>query len=194
MSSFANGGAGRGSDGGAGRGGNRGGGRPGRGRGRGGRRGGRGGRGRGRGGQRQDIQPISTPTGMGPMDVSRPATPVASSAAATFVSSTTMSYLTDSRFSDLPISNEAKRGIREDLGYETMTQVQVAAIGTCLAGEDVLAKAKTGTGKTLAFMIPAFEKIIKVPKARRSGISVLIISPTRELAQQIMTEGKAMLN
>lgn len=52
---------------------------------------------------------------------------------------------------------------------------------------DVLAKAKTGTGKTLAFLIPAIER---AAKDRNNGISALIISPTRELAQQIAAEAE----
>ena len=47
----------------------------------------------------------------------------------------------------------------EVFGYEFCTKVQAQAIPVCLSGVDVLAKAKTGTGKTLAFMIPAVEKV-----------------------------------
>jgi ATP-dependent RNA helicase MSS116, mitochondrial len=59
----------------------------------------------------------------------------------------------------------------------------------CLTGVDVLAKAKTGTGKTLAFLIPSVERTVKRTAAQRAqSVSVLIISPTRELAQQIHDE------
>ena len=75
------------------------------------------------------------------------------------------------------------------LGYEFMTKVQSETIKVSLTGSDVLAKAKTGTGKTLAFLIPAIELAARVPPQQRAGkISVLIISPTRELAQQILDE------
>lgn len=60
-------------------------------------------------------------------------------------------------------------------------------------GHDVLAKAKTGTGKTLSFLLPAIEGVASVPRARRRGISVLVISPTRELAQQIADEANQVL-
>ena len=60
-------------------------------------------------------------------------------------------------------------------------------------GHDVLAKAKTGTGKTLSFLLPAIEGVARTPRAQRRGISVLIISPTRELAQQIADEAKQVL-
>ena len=53
----------------------------------------------------------------------------------------------------------------------------------------MLAKAKTGTGKTLAFLIPSVERTVKRTAAQRAqSVSVLIISPTRELAQQIHDE------
>lgn len=57
-----------------------------------------------------------------------------------------------------------------------------------LEGVDVLAKAKTGTGKTLAFLIPVIERAAK--RGNGKGVSGLIISPTRELAQQIAAEAQ----
>lgn len=60
-------------------------------------------------------------------------------------------------------------------------------------GGDVLAKAKTGTGKTLAFLLPVVEAVAKMPRNERGGFSALFISPTRELAQQITDEAKQVL-
>lgn len=60
-------------------------------------------------------------------------------------------------------------------------------------GHDLLTKAKTGTGKTLAFLLPAIESVARTPRSQRQGFSVLIISPTRELAQQITDEAKQVL-
>lgn len=60
-------------------------------------------------------------------------------------------------------------------------------------GHDVLAKAKTGTGKTLSFLLPAVEGIARTPRQQRRGLSALIISPTRELAQQIADEANQVL-
>lgn len=57
----------------------------------------------------------------------------------------------------------------------------------------MLAKAKTGTGKTLSFLLPAIEGVARTPRSQRRGISVLIISPTRELAQQIADEANQVL-
>lgn len=57
----------------------------------------------------------------------------------------------------------------------------------------MLAKAKTGTGKTLSFLLPVIEGVIRTPRAQRRYISALIISPTRELAQQITEEARRVL-
>ncbi len=71
------------------------------------------------------------------------------------------------------------------------TPVQMQAIPAALKGADVVATAQTGTGKTLAFLLPIIEKLLKSPSAKESrgvtgsGIQALILSPTRELAIQI---------
>ena len=72
--------------------------------------------------------------------------------------------------------------------------MQAQSIPTALTGVDMVVKAKTGTGKTLAFLIPAIEATLKLPaKTRDQQISVLVISPTRELAQQIQAECQLLL-
>ncbi|GMH60491.1 hypothetical protein TrRE_jg4123, partial [Triparma retinervis] len=76
--------------------------------------------------------------------------------------------------------------------YEYMTEVQAQTLPICLSGVDTLAKAKTGTGKTLAFLIPALEIISQTRQAPRGSILTLILSPTRELASQIETEAKKL--
>ncbi len=68
-------------------------------------------------------------------------------------------------------------------GIKTPTPVQTAAIADILAGRDVLATAQTGTGKTLAFLLPLAARLWVRPDA-----NALILSPTRELAQQIFEE------
>jgi ATP-dependent RNA helicase MSS116 len=71
--------------------------------------------------------------------------------------------------------------------YEVATKVQAEAIPVALRGDDVLAKAKTGTGKTLAFLIPAIERLTR-SSVPAGTISILVLSPTRELANQIEEE------
>src|SRR5262249_16328298 len=73
------------------------------------------------------------------------------------------------------------RGIR-DLGFETPTPIQTAAIPPALAGRDVLACAMTGTGQTPAFMLPILQRLL----GERKRVSrALVLTPTRELAAQI---------
>jgi ATP-dependent RNA helicase MSS116, mitochondrial len=56
------------------------------------------------------------------------------------------------------------------------------------------ARAKTGTGKTMAFLIPTIQQLIVNPPAHSRLISILVISPTRELAMQIMAEAQKLIN
>jgi len=105
-------------------------------------------------------------------------------------SSTTRSQMTQTRFDHLPLHADTIRGIHEVLGYSTMTKVQHMSLPVLMQGKDVMAKAKTGTGKTLAFLIPAFEVLLH--SNRSYGVSILVISPTRELAQQILDEAEAL--
>ena len=76
-----------------------------------------------------------------------------------------------------------------DLGFSEPTPIQEQAIPSGLKNEDILAAAQTGTGKTLAYLLPIFDQMVsfwgsKRPKKNR-GPYALILSPTRELAQQI---------
>ncbi|KAI4217804.1 MAG: hypothetical protein L6R36_009263 [Xanthoria steineri] len=91
----------------------------------------------------------------------------------------------------------------EDMRLETMTHVQSLTINETLKGGDVLAQARTGTGKTLAFLIPVLQNIINYdPKLEQRGyrpkraspedIRAIIISPTRELAEQIGVEASKL--
>jgi ATP-dependent RNA helicase RhlE len=90
-------------------------------------------------------------------------------------------------FSELPISQYTKDRIAA-ARFATPTPVQAAAIPQALLGKDVLATAQTGTGKTLAFVIPIMEQLLKkdapgtVPA---SGLAALVLVPTRELAMQV---------
>ncbi|KAF4325056.1 hypothetical protein JM18_000894 [Phytophthora kernoviae] len=104
---------------------------------------------------------------------------------------TNLDYLSDVLFSSLDISDKTKRAIVEDLKYERLTNVQNETFSFIREGKDVLAKAKTGNGKTIAFLLPVIENMVE--KGRRKGvIPTLVISPTRELAQQIATEAQRL--
>ncbi|KAL3816983.1 hypothetical protein ACHAXA_010103 [Cyclostephanos tholiformis] len=104
-------------------------------------------------------------------------------------------HITDKKFADLEISSESRRALSDVFKYQYMTAVQAETLPLILKSDscDCLAKAKTGTGKTLAFMIPTIEKISKKSNRKMSDVSCLVISPTRELAQQITTETEKLL-
>ncbi|KAM7334982.1 LOW QUALITY PROTEIN: hypothetical protein ACRRTK_005459 [Alexandromys fortis] len=72
----------------------------------------------------------------------------------------------------------------EEMGFKRMTEIQHKSIKPLLEGRDLLAAAKTCSGKTLAFLIPVIELIVKLKFMPRNGTGVLIFSPTRELAMQ----------
>lgn len=94
-------------------------------------------------------------------------------------------YEAQHKFTDFPFGAELKFNIAKK-GYETPSPIQDQAIPHIIDGRDVIGLANTGTGKTAAFLLPIIE--------RQSGImlrpSVLIMAPTRELAQQIDEEFK----
>ncbi len=71
-------------------------------------------------------------------------------------------------------------GIRE-LGYVTPTPIQVQAIPPIMQGRDLIGLAQTGTGKTAAFVLPILQRLMRSPRGR---VGALIVSPTRELAEQ----------
>jgi ATP-dependent RNA helicase RhlE len=85
-------------------------------------------------------------------------------------------------FTELPISAYMKERLAH-ARFSTPTPVQAAAIPQALEGKDVLATAQTGTGKTLAFLIPVIEQLLK---SKTPGISALVLVPTRELAMQVV--------
>jgi ATP-dependent RNA helicase DDX18/HAS1 len=88
------------------------------------------------------------------------------------------------KFSELNLSEKTMRAIA-DMKFENMTEIQQRGIPPLLAGRDVLGAAKTGSGKTLSFLIPAVEMLSSLRFKPRNGTGVIVVSPTRELALQI---------
>ena len=92
------------------------------------------------------------------------------------------------QFSNLGLGNEIVSALSEQ-GYETPTPIQAAAIPKALAGHDLLAAAQTGTGKTAAFMLPSLERLKRYATSStspaRHPVRMLVLTPTRELADQI---------
>ncbi|WP_019990612.1 DEAD/DEAH box helicase [Rudanella lutea] len=89
------------------------------------------------------------------------------------------------KFSDYNIAPEVKQNL-ETLGFKRPTDIQYKAIPPILKGEDVLAIAQTGTGKTAAFAIPIISQLhLRKTSSRAEGIRCVVMVPTRELAIQI---------
>ena len=105
--------------------------------------------------------------------------------------------LSNQSFVDRPdISPNTKRAITEVLGLKQMTQIQARAYAATLGGRSVLGRARTGTGKTLAFLLPSIERLLAADLSEfKPGLSIgiVVIAPTRELAIQIATQAEALL-
>lgn len=89
------------------------------------------------------------------------------------------------KFDKYRIAEEIKKSLAAQ-GFKKPTDIQYRAIPNILAGEDLLAIAQTGTGKTAAFVIPILDMIHRdLGRARSEGIKCIVMVPTRELALQI---------
>ncbi len=88
------------------------------------------------------------------------------------------------RFADLDLHPDILRAIEES-GYERPTEVQAKTIPAVLEGRDVIASSKTGTGKTAAFTLPCLHRLATRPRRTKRGPRVLVLTPTRELANQV---------
>lgn len=88
------------------------------------------------------------------------------------------------RFTDLGLCSEILDAVTEQ-GYETPSPIQAQAIPAILQGQDVMAAAQTGTGKTAGFTLPILQRLISGSPAKANQVRVLILTPTRELAAQV---------
>ena len=99
----------------------------------------------------------------------------------------TTNSIEEGAFADLGVSSRLCTAIK-DLGWKHPSPIQVQAIPPGLSGQDLVGIAQTGTGKTGAFLIPCIEKLEK-----GLGMQVLVLCPTRELAQQVCDDAVALL-
>ena len=86
-------------------------------------------------------------------------------------------------FNELPLSPAMLANLQQ-LGYLSMTPIQAASLPIALAGHDLIAQAKTGSGKTASFGLPLLTKL----NPRNFGVQALVLCPTRELADQVTQE------
>ncbi len=87
-------------------------------------------------------------------------------------------------FSSLGLSELLLRAVREK-GYDTPSPIQEQAIPAVLSGQDVMAAAQTGTGKTAGFTLPLLQRLLDGPKVKPNQARALVLTPTRELAAQV---------
>ncbi|MDE4997496.1 DEAD/DEAH box helicase [Francisella tularensis] len=91
------------------------------------------------------------------------------------------------KFSDLGLNSLICNAL-EKKDYTKPTPIQAQAIPIVLKGNDVMASAQTGTGKTAGFTLPIIQRLLDQPKAQANRIKTLILTPTRELAAQIQEQ------
>ena len=82
-------------------------------------------------------------------------------------------------FASMGLSKQSMRAITEVCKFTHATAVQDQTLPHITKGVDVLARAKTGSGKTVGFTLPSIELLMKNPETRKGDVSVLIVSPTR---------------
>jgi ATP-dependent RNA helicase RhlE len=92
-------------------------------------------------------------------------------------------------FEQFDLSEPLRRALRQQ-GFEQPTPVQQRAIPPALEGRDVLGVAQTGTGKTMAFLLPSMQQMLRDGPAK--GPAMLVLAPTRELALQIAEEARRL--
>ncbi|MCP4303213.1 MAG: DEAD/DEAH box helicase [Gammaproteobacteria bacterium] len=102
-------------------------------------------------------------------------------------------HLSDLRFDSLPLNESVRAGIR-DAGFEFCTPIQATTLPIALKGLDVAGQAQTGTGKTAAFLIAAYERLLKTPNADKEKRQprLFALAPTRELAVQIANDAEVL--
>ncbi len=105
-------------------------------------------------------------------------------------------HLSDVKFADLPLLPEIQSAI-DDLGFTYCTPIQAKTLPVSLEGKDIAGQAQTGTGKTAAFLIAAFQHLLKNPRPNKNErgqtqVRSIILAPTRELAIQIAKDCDAL--
>ncbi|NLF00824.1 MAG: DEAD/DEAH box helicase [Anaerolineales bacterium] len=94
------------------------------------------------------------------------------------------------RFTDFTLNEALQKAIR-GMGYDEPTLIQVEAIPPALQGRDIVGGAQTGTGKTLAFLLPALERLLQDHRTAR-GPRAVVLEPTRELVIQVTGEARKL--
>jgi ATP-dependent RNA helicase RhlB len=101
-------------------------------------------------------------------------------------------HLTDTLLTSYSLPEEVRWGLA-DAGFVFATPIQAKALPIALAGQDVAGQAQTGTGKTAAFLITIFTRLLRRPRSRGArGPRALVVAPTRELVVQIRADAEVL--
>lgn len=104
----------------------------------------------------------------------------------------TENYFSSKKFADMGLTENTIKAL-DDLKYSTATEIQSLTIPEAMTGIDILGRAKTGSGKSLAFLIPAVELLARADFKQEMGVGVIVLTPTRELALQLFNLAKDLL-
>ncbi len=109
----------------------------------------------------------------------------------TEISAVKPKFLTQTRFDQFDLPTELLAGL-DDAGFKYCSPIQAQVLPVSLTGRDVAGQAQTGTGKTAAFLVTVFARLLALPDRDPSQPSALIVAPTRELALQIYEEAEVL--
>ncbi len=98
---------------------------------------------------------------------------------------------TDMSFDHLNLHEPLRRALRRE-GFEIPTPIQAQAIPPALEGQDVLGVAQTGTGKTAAYLLPSMQRMMDGRGKGAGSVRMVVLAPTRELALQIVDDGRRL--
>lgn len=98
-------------------------------------------------------------------------------------------FLTQTKFETFDLPQPLLDGLKE-VGLTFCTPIQAQTLPLSLAGKDVAGQAQTGTGKTAAFLVTVFSRLMALPESKENAPLAIIVAPTRELAFQIHDEAK----
>ncbi len=104
----------------------------------------------------------------------------------------TEKYFSSKKFTEMGLTENTIKAL-DDLKYTTATEIQSLCIPEAMTGIDILGRAKTGSGKSLAFLIPAVELLSRADFKQEMGVGVIVLTPTRELALQLFNIAKDLL-
>ena len=100
-------------------------------------------------------------------------------------------FLTQTTFKSFTLPDEVMKGL-DVAGFTHCTPIQANVLPVSLIGKDIAGQAQTGTGKTAAFLVTIFTRLLSLPRPKNGLPSALVVAPTRELAHQIYEEAEVV--